>query len=100
MTDNPNAPNKNGNTPILEATRRGYTEIVKILAPLTKNPNAHNKYGITPIHCARSNGHTEIVQILTPLPITIFTLLLPVLVGGLHYIMLFILQEVEAIQKL
>ena len=41
--DNPNAPNKDGNTPIHEAAKNGHTEIVKILAPLTDNPNAPNK---------------------------------------------------------
>ena len=48
MTDNPNAPNKNGDTPMLEAAFFGHTEIVKILAPLTANPNAPNRTGKTP----------------------------------------------------
>ena len=41
LTDNPNAPNKDGNTPVSIAVHYGYTEILKILAPLTNNPNAH-----------------------------------------------------------
>ena len=45
----------------------GYTEIVKILAPLTDNPNAAMNNGDTPIHKAASRGHTEIVKILVPL---------------------------------
>ena len=67
LTDNPNAPNKNGRTPIHEAAEKGYTEIVKILAPLTDNPNAPENNGTTPIHIAALHGHTEIVKILIPL---------------------------------
>ena len=52
MTDNPNAPDKDGKTPIYWATLNGHTEIVKILALLTDNPNASNKYGMTPISIA------------------------------------------------
>ena len=48
LTDNPNAPDEYGETPIIMATCLGHTEIVKILAPLTDNPNASNKYGMTP----------------------------------------------------
>ena len=48
LTDNPNAPDKYGETPIIMATCLGHTEIVKILASLTDNPNASNKYGMTP----------------------------------------------------
>ena len=67
LTDNPNAPNEDGETPIYCAARKGYTEIVKFLAPLTDNPNAPDVWGNTPIHRAASNGHTEIVKILAPL---------------------------------
>ena len=52
LTDNPNAPNKYGNTPIHRAAQNGHTEIVRILAPLTDNPNARDKDGETPIHKA------------------------------------------------
>ena len=41
LTDNPNAPDELGKTPISCAAENGHTEIVKILAPLTKNPNAN-----------------------------------------------------------
>ena len=64
MTDNPNAPDKLGETPIHIAAMRGHTEIVKILAPLTDNPNAPIKNRVTPIYKAEINGHTEIVNIL------------------------------------
>ena len=65
MTDNPNAPNYDRETPIYYAACGGHTEIVKILAPLTDNPNAPNIDGETPIEMAASRGHTEIVKILT-----------------------------------
>ena len=67
LTDNPNAPDEDGKTPIHWAANRGHTEIVKILAPLTNHPNAPNEDGDTPIHHAASMGHTEIVKILAPL---------------------------------
>ena len=67
LTDNPNAPDKCGNTPIHVAALNGHTEIVKIMAPLTDNPNAPNQHKITPIHVAVYKGHTEIVKILAPL---------------------------------
>ena len=67
LIDNPNAPNKNGWTPIHYASLKGHKEIVKILAPLTDNPNVPNGSGWTPIHGATFNGHIEIVKILSPL---------------------------------
>ena len=69
LTDNPNAPDKNGNTPIHWAAMYGHPEIVKILAPLTltDNPNGPNNAGYTPIYCAEYYGHTEIVKILAAL---------------------------------
>ena len=53
MTDNPNAPDKDGFTPIYWAAYFGYEEIVKILAPLTCNPNAPNNKGETPSSVAK-----------------------------------------------
>ena len=67
MTNNPNAPNKSGHTPIHLATHNGHTEIVKILAPLVDNPNAPDVGGMTPIYLAALKGHKEIVKILAPL---------------------------------
>ena len=61
-------------TPIYMAARKGYTKIVKTLAPLTNNPNAScekspiNGYecdhGMTPLNIATRNGHQEISNIL------------------------------------
>ena len=62
LTDNPNAPNKYGDTPIYWAAREGHTEIVKFLAPLTDNPNAPDNVGQTPIQVA---ANVEIHRILT-----------------------------------
>ena len=67
LTDNPNAPNQYGRTPILEAAYLGFTEIVKILVPMTPNPNAPDKHGNTPINTAMKYGYTDIVKILAPL---------------------------------
>ena len=64
LTDNPNAPDEDGKTPIYWAALNGHTDIIKILAPLTDNPNAPNMYGVTPIRNAARNGHAEIVQTL------------------------------------
>ena len=64
LTDNPNAPDIDGDTPIHGTALEGHTEIVKILAPLADNPNVPNKDGITPIYLAKIDGHTKIVKIL------------------------------------
>ena len=85
LTDNPNAPNKNGETPIIWAanlgpfdaqsqygetpiywaTIMGYSEIVKILVPMTDNPNAPDNRGITPLLVA---ANAEIKNLLTNKP--------------------------------
>ena len=54
LTDNPNAPDENGRTPIHWAAYYGHTEIVKILAPLTDNPNAPDWRGKTPSYVTRN----------------------------------------------
>ena len=55
LTNNPNAPDEYGRTPIYLAAFKGHTEIVKILAPLTNNPNAPNNDGETPIEFSMYN---------------------------------------------
>ena len=67
LTDNLNAPDEHGKTPIYLAAYNGHIEIVKFLAPLTDNPNAPVRSGNTPILEAAHYGHTEIVKILAPL---------------------------------
>merc|ERR1712062_292951 len=61
LTDNPNAPNNNGRTPIYSAACYGFTEIVNILAPLTDDINAPNNYEETPSSVAKND---EILRIL------------------------------------
>ena len=51
-------------SPLHVATGFGYTEFVKLLAPLTENPNAPDFNGISPIYIAAGNGETEIVKAL------------------------------------
>ena len=67
LTDNPNATDVDGVTPMHKAAEFGFTDVVKILAPLTDNPNVPNVYWETPIFLAAKNGHTEIVKILASL---------------------------------
>ena len=67
LTENPNAPDKLGYTPIHIAAFWGNKDFVKTLAHLTENPNAPNSGDCTPIYGAAQNGHTEIVKILAPL---------------------------------
>ena len=67
LSDSPNAPGHNGNTPIYQATLNEHTEVVRILASLTDNPNAACHKGRTPIYLATRYGQTEIVKILAPL---------------------------------
>ena len=62
LTDNLNASNKNGFTPIYQVAQNGHTEIIKILAPLIDNPNAPDKDGKTPIELAKN---AEVAEILT-----------------------------------
>ena len=54
LTGNPNAPDKNGETPIHEAACGGHAEILKILVPLADNPNAQNNNGETPLSMAKN----------------------------------------------
>ena len=67
LTQNPNAPDPDGWTPINRAARRGNFEIIRIIAPLTDNPNMPDPKGLTPILQATKDGNSEIVRILAPL---------------------------------
>ena len=55
LTANPNAADRNGDTPIHFAARKRNSDIVEILAPLTDNPNPPNRKGETPGYYATSN---------------------------------------------
>ena len=63
----PTVPNDHGRTPIHHAADLGYTDIVKIWAPLVENPNVADEEGRTPIYEAAIWGFTEIVKLLAPL---------------------------------
>ena len=52
---------------ISEAALDGHTEIVRILAPLTKSIKTPKKFGHNSIHLAARGGHTEIIKFLAPL---------------------------------
>ena len=62
LTDNPNAPDKYGNTPIHKAAQYGHTEIIKILGPLTDKPNSTNISGKTPSVFAKNEEIRGILE--------------------------------------
>ena len=67
MTDNPNAPDRDGNTPIYQAALNGHTEIVKILVPLTNDPNALNDItGKSPVDVAKNDEIRTILESFKP----------------------------------
>ena len=51
-------------TTLMEASKRGYLEVVKYLLRRDAGANKANRYGETPLHCASRNGHLEVVQAL------------------------------------
>ena len=62
LTDNPNAPDKNGDTPIYKAAWKGNLEIVKYLAHLTDKPNASNNQGRTPFMATKNEEIRRILK--------------------------------------
>ena len=62
LTKDPNAPNKEGQTPIYKAALYGHTAIVKLLAPMTDNPNAPNVKGKTPSSVAKNEEIRRILM--------------------------------------
>ena len=62
---NPDVRGKDSDTTaLIEASYRGYTEIVQILIDKGADVNAQGDYGYTALIAASAIGHTEIVQIL------------------------------------
>ena len=63
---NPNAKDKDGDTPLHFAAQEGHVKIAKLLLEHGADPNARNyhDWGRTPLHRAAIGGHVEIVKIL------------------------------------
>ncbi len=61
---NPNATNKDGETPLHWAVRKGHAEIVKLLLDHKANPNAADEKQHTPLHEAAFHGQKEIAELL------------------------------------
>ena len=59
-----NAPDEDGNVPIIVAATRGRADIVQILLDAGADPNARGPTGIIALHVAAFFGHTEVVQLL------------------------------------
>ncbi len=59
-----NAKDKEGNTALILATEKGYTEIVHALLSKGADINAKGKYGYTALILAAEKGYTEIVHAL------------------------------------
>ncbi|MBW1899747.1 MAG: ankyrin repeat domain-containing protein, partial [Deltaproteobacteria bacterium] len=56
--------NKDGWTPLLKASEKGRTEIVKLLLAAKADVNAANKDGWTPLYIASEKEQTEIIKML------------------------------------
>lgn len=61
---NINTRNMIGETPLMEAAEKGYTEIVELLLNKRVNINISNVKNITALSKAAYNGHTDIVKLL------------------------------------
>ena len=71
-TDNPNAANIDGITPIFRAAINGHLEIVQVLIPSTINPNAAIYNGWSPIHVAARNFPMHLIMLEILLTILLF----------------------------
>ncbi|XP_066270028.1 26S proteasome non-ATPase regulatory subunit 10-like [Branchiostoma lanceolatum] len=58
---NPNARDKDGNSPLHEAAQNGSTNDMKILLEAGADPNASDSYDVTPLHDAAICGHRNCV---------------------------------------
>jgi len=54
----------NGNTALIEASEKGYTEIVKLLLKAGADVNAEDGDGRTALILAKEQGYIEIVDLL------------------------------------
>jgi ankyrin repeat protein len=60
----PNAQNRQGMTPLILASRRGYPEVVKLLIEKKADPNMPDFTGRRPLYYARQSGRTTIEAML------------------------------------
>lgn len=60
----PNISDNKGNTPLIEASKRGFKEVVTMLLETGVNFNAKNNEGISALNLALSHGHYELVDLL------------------------------------
>ncbi|KAF5258984.1 hypothetical protein FOXYS1_10420, partial [Fusarium oxysporum] len=58
------APDKDGRTPLHQASENGHSEIVKMLLEKGVDAAVADKYGRTPLDLALQGGHSEIVKML------------------------------------
>ena len=70
---NINTRNIIGETPLMEAAEKGYTEIVELLLNKRVNINISNVKNITALSKAAYNGHTDIVKLLVNADATLNT---------------------------
>lgn len=66
-----NLPDKNGDTPLHVAARKGYRQLLPELIKITDDINIRNNAGQTPLQLAEINNHLECIQFLsnlTPVP--------------------------------
>ena len=61
---NPNVQDKEGNTPLHIASKKGYEKIVELLIEYGANPNAINRKGKNPLDLAYDNKHKAVIKVL------------------------------------
>ena len=60
--ENPDAANRNGDTPLHLASQNGHFEVVEVLLRNNADANIRNVFGKAPLHIAAEMGYAEIVK--------------------------------------